>query len=114
MPSDLDDALFFHMCPSIQSGELFGHARMKGHRGLIVFEKALSYGYQGTLASDIKSALYSRTWDQPHRPFVINYILGLGGREIATPDLYKALKESCTPDGPKGDETRWIGLKFFE
>jgi len=87
---------------------------LEPYKGLIVFEKALSYGYQGTLTSDLKSALYASTWNQARRPFVINYILGLGGREITTRDLYAALKQSCTPDGPGGDETRWIGLKFFE
>jgi len=87
---------------------------LKAYKGLVIFEKALSYGYQGTLTSDIKSALYSATWNQKSRPFVVNYILGLGGREITTPDLYNALKESCTPKGPEGDETRWIGLKFFD
>jgi pyruvate/2-oxoacid:ferredoxin oxidoreductase alpha subunit len=84
------------------------------YKGLILFEKALSYGYQGTLTSDIKSALYAHTWDQGSRPFVVNYILGLGGREITTRDLYDALKQSCTPEGPQGNETRWIGLKFFD
>jgi pyruvate/2-oxoacid:ferredoxin oxidoreductase alpha subunit len=43
---------------------------------------------------------------------VTNYILGLGGREITTQDLYEALKVSCSPDGGAGEETRWIGLKI--
>ncbi|MBN2299094.1 MAG: pyruvate ferredoxin oxidoreductase [Deltaproteobacteria bacterium] len=85
---------------------------LKGCRGIIVFEKALSYGYQGPVCSDIKSALYQHGRQNSHRPFVLNYILGLGGREIVTKDLYDALKLSCTtgPDAP--DELRWIGLKI--
>lgn len=78
-------------------------------RGIIVFEKALSYGYQGPVCSDIKSALYS---NGNHRPFVLNYILGLGGREIVTKDLYDALKLSCTTAPESPDELRWIGLKL--
>ncbi len=85
---------------------------LAGFKGLVIFEKALSYGYQGTLTSDIKSALYSFTRNSASRPFIVNYILGLGGREITTPGLYEALKASCVPDGPEGEETRWIGLKF--
>jgi pyruvate/2-oxoacid:ferredoxin oxidoreductase alpha subunit len=83
-----------------------------GCKGIIVFEKALSYGYQGALTSDIKSALYNHTHDRAKRPFVLNYILGLGGREITTRDLYDALKFSCTAESPCDEETRWIGLKL--
>ncbi|MFH2067442.1 MAG: pyruvate ferredoxin oxidoreductase [Pseudomonadota bacterium] len=77
-------------------------------KGLIVFEKALSYGNQGALYADIKSALYP-THD---RPFVHNYILGLGGREIKTPDLLHAFRTSCTDFSKISDEPRWIGLKL--
>jgi pyruvate ferredoxin oxidoreductase alpha subunit len=87
---------------------------LKGCSGVIVFEKALSYGYQGPLCSDIKSALYCRTSELRGRPFVVNYILGLGGRDITTPDLLEAMRSSCTPGGGPGEETRWIGLKFPE
>lgn len=83
---------------------------LNGCSGVAVFEKALSYGYQGPLCSDIKSALYRHA---DSKPFVANYILGLGGREITTQDLYEALKASCSPDGGAGEETRWIGLKLL-
>ena len=83
---------------------------LSGCSGVIVFEKALSYGYQGALCSDIKSALYRHAGG---RPFVVNYILGLGGREITTQDLCEALRASCSPDGDAGEETRWIGLRFL-
>jgi pyruvate ferredoxin oxidoreductase alpha subunit len=46
------------------------------------------------------------------RPFVHNYILGLGGREIKTSDLYEAFKDSCL-NGDKADVgLKWIGLKI--
>ena len=91
--------------------ELIARA-LSGCSGVVVFEKALSYGYQGALFSDIKSALYRHTGEPGGRPFVVNYILGLGGREITTPDLLDAMRSSCSPDGGSGDETRWIGLRF--
>ncbi len=76
----------------------------------IVFEKALSYGNQGALYADIKAALYAGS----RRPQVHNYILGLGGREIKTPQLLDALTQSCSAPGAFGDEPRWIGLKLQE
>ncbi len=76
--------------------------------GVIIFEKALSYGNQGTLYADIKSALYSST----QRPVIQNYILGLGGREIKTQHLIDALEETCGSPQAIEDTPRWIGLKL--
>jgi len=81
---------------------------LEGADGIIVFEKAISYGHQGPLCSDIKSAIYNCK----NRPFVHNFILGLGGREIKTQDLYNALKNSCTGDPSRDKEPGWIGLKI--
>lgn len=77
-------------------------------KGVIVFEKALSYGYQGALFADIKSAMYNCS----ARPFIHNYILGIGGREIKTQDLFNLLKETCTSNKKEGDVSEWIGLKL--
>ncbi|SCY20049.1 pyruvate ferredoxin oxidoreductase [Desulfoluna spongiiphila] len=81
---------------------------LTGHKGVIVLEKALSYGNQGALYADVKSALYSAET----RPFVHNYIVGLGGREIKTQHLYDALTESINKEAAIGDEPQWIGLKL--
>jgi len=77
--------------------------------GVIVYEKALSYGNQGALFGDIKSALYPGD----RRPLVENYIIGLGGREIRTEELYTTLGDSCRNIDRKSgvtDTPRWIGL----
>jgi pyruvate ferredoxin oxidoreductase alpha subunit len=81
-------------------------------RGVIVFEKALSYGNQGPLFADIKSALYHRK----DRPSIRNFILGLGGREIKTADLLSALRSACGDSGNdvENDTPAWIGLKTQE
>ncbi|MFW6414742.1 MAG: pyruvate ferredoxin oxidoreductase [Thermodesulfobacteriota bacterium] len=79
-----------------------------GKKGLLVFEKAISYGNQGALFADIKSALYNCT----ERPRVYNYILGLGGREIKTQDLAEVLKDFCTQGGATQNEPQWIGLQL--
>ncbi len=83
-------------------------AALDGKKCAIVFEKALSYGNQGALYADIKSALYN----SKDKPLVHNYILGLGGREIKTRHLLDALNESCTAPETFGDSPRWIGLKL--
>ena len=79
---------------------------LRNAKGVIVIEKALSYGNQGALFGDIKSALYPCDC----RPFIHNYIIGLGGRDIVKADLYDAVKESCTTSDIFEDESRWIGL----
>jgi len=81
---------------------------LSGKKCAIVFEKALSYGNQGTLYTDIKSALYN----SENQPIVHNYILGLGGREIKTQHLLYALTESCTSPDSIGDTPRWLGLNL--
>ena len=81
---------------------------LSGRKAVIVFEKAISYGNQGALYGDIKSALYTAK----KRPIVHNYILGLGGREIKTHHLEKALRESCRNPAGIGDTPVWVGLKM--
>ncbi|MBB5349235.1 pyruvate ferredoxin oxidoreductase [Desulfoprunum benzoelyticum] len=83
---------------------------LAGKECVIVFEKALSYGNQGPLYSDIKSTLYR----MDDRPIIHNYILGLGGREIKTQQLLDALTESCARPAAIEDTPRWIGLKLQE
>ncbi len=81
---------------------------LAGKKCVIVFEKALSYGNQGPLFADIKSALYTCE----DKPAIKNYILGLGGREIQTQHLVDALTESCTSPEAIEDAPTWIGLKL--
>ena len=81
---------------------------LKNAERVIVFEKALSYGYAGPLYGDIKSALY----DCDERPVIQSFILGIGGREIKTKDLYQILKEACQTSKPRTGESVWAGLKM--
>ena len=79
-----------------------------GKKGLVVFEKGLSYGNEGALFTDIKSALYHAG----NRPFVHNYIIGIGGREIKTQDLLDTFKKSITSGEKNRTVTEWVGLKL--
>jgi pyruvate ferredoxin oxidoreductase alpha subunit len=83
---------------------------LNGKKGVIVFEKALSYGYEGALYSDLKSALYEHLAGTGKLPSVQNFIAGIGGRDIRTKDLTGALKAATQSRGAV--EPVWIGLKL--
>lgn len=87
-------------------------AALQSAKAVMVYEKGLSYGNQGALYADLKSALYP----YPSRPRLHNYIVGLGGREIRTEDLYQTLKAACLQDEPAApeqhDTPQWIGLQI--
>jgi len=89
--------------PARELAELLG-----GTARVLVFEKALSYGYEGALTSDLKAALYHL----PRRPVIGHRILGLGGRTIKTEDLCQALDAFCdAPENAGQEPPAWIGLK---
>jgi pyruvate/2-oxoacid:ferredoxin oxidoreductase alpha subunit len=83
---------------------------LKGKKGVIVFEKALSYGYEGALVSDLKSALYENLAGTGALPVVQNFIAGIGGRNILTGDLTHNLRAATK--GRVAQEPVWIGLDF--
>jgi pyruvate ferredoxin oxidoreductase alpha subunit len=57
---------------------------------IVVFEKNISYGYEGALSADIKAALYGTGLKPP----VHNYIAGLGGRDVKARELAEATRSS--------------------
>jgi len=80
---------------------------LESARGVLVFEKAVSYGYEGPLTSELKAALYHCD----RRPCLHNCIVGLGGRTITTADLTKALADFCAdPESIRALSPQWIGL----
>lgn len=99
---------------------------LQNTRGVFVIEKALSYGYEGALSSDIKAALYQSrqsagTTDEASdapagahalhgAPFVKGLIAGIGGRDIRTADLTDTLRAAIA--GTSEDIPDWIGIKL--
>ncbi len=62
---------------------------VKGCKLLIVTDRALSYGGPGgPLCSEVRAALY----DDPSRPEIVNYIIGLGGRDMRVEDFMKIIE----------------------
>lgn len=76
--------------------------------GLIVLEKAISYGYEGALASELKAALFSHNGQ---RPIVYDYILGLGGKDVKPSDLVEAAEDTIQglKTAKHQEYPRWIG-----
>lgn len=78
----------------------------KNARAIVVFEKAISYGYEGGLCSDLKAALYGTEVRAP----VYGYVAGLGGRDVKAKELAEAAKVSLadTQTGRMEKSTTWL------
>jgi pyruvate ferredoxin oxidoreductase alpha subunit len=65
---------------------------VKGIRVLAVTDRALSFGGPGgPVCSEIRSALY----DEPVRPMIVNYVIGLGGRDLQVADFISMVKKAA-------------------
>jgi pyruvate/2-oxoacid:ferredoxin oxidoreductase alpha subunit len=74
------------------------------HR-VAVFDRNLSFGSGGIMASELRGALYgSRV-----QPVVTSFVGGLGGRDV-TPDTIRAAIDHVLSHKP-GDDMLWLGLK---
>jgi pyruvate ferredoxin oxidoreductase alpha subunit len=83
-------------------------ARLTGRTLSVVFDKAMSYGYQGPICGDVKAALSGT----PDAPPVFGCVCGLGGRDV-TPELLVDAVKRAIADREAGLTTRapdWIGL----
>ncbi len=81
-------------------------AALTGRKGVIVFEKALSFGHSGALCADLQAALYPCA----ARPVVSNFILGLGGRSYKSSDFYDAIQAAMAREPVSTAMPAWIGL----
>lgn len=91
----------FRPFPLAEVAEAFCRAK-----AIIVFEKDISYGFQGALCSDLKASLYETDIRVP----VVNYTAGLGGRDVKARELAAAVTESLTALQNGTDEpiTKWL------
>jgi pyruvate/2-oxoacid:ferredoxin oxidoreductase alpha subunit len=94
----------FRPFPARQLVEALGQAT-----SVAVLEKAISYGYEGALATELKAALFSQNGRR--QVGVCNFILGLGGKDVKPQDLLEAAREtlqSCS-GGLRQTKPRWYG-----
>jgi pyruvate ferredoxin oxidoreductase alpha subunit len=83
---------------------------VKRARAIAVVEKAISYGYEGALATELKAALYS---ENGSHPFIFNYVVGLGGKDVKPSDLLEASEEAfkTTEQSIPQERPRWLGYE---
>ena len=81
---------------------------VRGRQAAAVLEKAISYGYEGPLMTELKASLYGGNGDCPS---LINYIVGLGGKDISPADLLHAARETiaAAKSGKLPGKPQWIG-----
>lgn len=75
---------------------LFGSARSAPVAAIGVLEKDISFGNQGSVAIEIKSALYeyaSAQGGSSALPSVLNFVAGLGGQDVTHADIHGMFTE---------------------
>jgi pyruvate/2-oxoacid:ferredoxin oxidoreductase alpha subunit len=84
--------------------------KLAGRQLAIVFDKALSYGYEGPICCDLKGALLG----QADAPVVFGTVSGLGGRDTSPEDLAAAVHRAVADhaDGVRERPAEWINLKL--
>ncbi len=85
---------------------------LAGRSLALVFDKALSYGYEGPICSDVRAALQPRA----DAPVVYGAICGLGGRDVAPADLAEATRRAVADRaaGMTEREPDWVNLHLEE
>ncbi len=77
-------------------------------KDLAVIEKAISYGYEGALNTELKAAMFSHNG---FRPNIFNYVVGLGGKDVKPADLLECAEETrnASRNGERQHYPRWLG-----
>jgi pyruvate ferredoxin oxidoreductase alpha subunit len=81
---------------------------VKGARSVAVMEANISMGSEGALGMDLKAKLCGR----PEAPLVVDFIAGLGGREVnieVIAGIIQKAEKVCQEGLPPG-ESHWVNL----
>jgi len=84
--------------------------KLAGRTLALVFDKALSYGYEGPICTDLRAAVAG----DADAPVVCGAVCGLGGRDISPTQLAEATRRAVADvaDGVTRRGTEWIGLRL--
>ena len=82
--------------------------KLAGARLALVFDKALSYGFEGPICTDVRAALNGA----PSAPAVYGAVCGLGGRDVTPSDLADAVRSAIVDldAGVTRRSAAWLGL----
>jgi pyruvate/2-oxoacid:ferredoxin oxidoreductase alpha subunit len=72
-----------------------------------VIDRNISFGHGGIWTQEIKSALY----DEPVRPKIFSYIIGIGGRDVTPADIQEIVDFTLAHDSPP-TPTIWRGVRL--
>ncbi|MHA1300510.1 MAG: pyruvate ferredoxin oxidoreductase [Candidatus Helarchaeota archaeon] len=77
-------------------------------KAFAIFDRNLSYGYEGALCSDFKAALYTGHINIP----VHNYVAGIGGRDVTAQQIADAVRKTCEAinNNQLDKELEWIDV----
>ena len=73
-----------------------------------VVYRNICVGMGGIFGQEVKAALYNEPEDR--RPEILDYIVGLGGRDVTPPVIEEIIRDAQTRTVADGEEI-WIGLK---
>jgi len=78
-------------------------------KAIILFEKSISYGYEGGLCSDLKAAFYGSGINAA----IHDHVAGLGGRDVKARELVEAVKSSLAriAAGERELVTTWLNCQ---
>ena len=86
-------------------------ASLSRFKGVGIIDRDYSFGspdHGGVLFTETRAAFY----DSPKRPAMVNFIAGLGGREVTVADgteMFTAIQQAAA--GDRVDPVQWIGVR---
>ncbi|MEM2121272.1 MAG: transketolase C-terminal domain-containing protein [Candidatus Woesearchaeota archaeon] len=83
--------------------------KLKNAKVVAILDRAIAFGsYGGVLFNDVRSAFY----EQPKKPKIINYIYGLGGRELTEEMIKKVFDDMIKLNkGKKIKQVQYLGVR---
>jgi pyruvate ferredoxin oxidoreductase alpha subunit len=82
--------------------------KLKGAKAVAVLERMSGFGSEGSpIFNETRSAFY----EEKNKPAMINYIYGLGGRELELEHLRKIFTELDAAKGQPGERVRYLGVR---
>jgi pyruvate/2-oxoacid:ferredoxin oxidoreductase alpha subunit len=86
--------------------------KMKNIKLLVVFDRDVSIGMGGIVYAETAGSLFNLA----SRPVMVNYIVGLGGRDVTLRDVIALVKEALRKmeEGRIGKPVRWVVVRGLE
>lgn len=86
--------------------------KLAGRSLVLTFDKALSYGYEGPICTDLKAAIAG----QAESPCVFGAVCGLGGRDVTPAGLADAVRSAIRDfeADVRVRDTAWVGIVEME